>query len=211
MEMTQNVSQAMMHKLGQTYQYVFAGLLLATLGAGVAFSVASAITGMLFWGIVIAEFVVLFAFIKTKNPTWFYTFTVITGVTLVPVLSHYINAGAGNVVFQALAMTTLITGGLTYYALNTKKNFLGWGTILFWILVGLVVLGIINIFIGSTILALAMSAVASVLFSFFIIHDTQQVLYTDIEPIDAAMGMYLNILNLFLNILNLLGLNPLDD
>lgn len=211
MEMVDSVSQTMMRKLGQTYQYVFAGLLLATLGAGVAFSVATAITGLAFWGIVIVEFVVLFAFIRTKNPTWFYTFTAITGVTLVPVLSHYINAGAGNVILQALAMTTLITGGLTYYALTTKKNFLGWGTVLFWILVGLVVLSVINLFLGSTLFAMIISAVGAVLFSFYIIHDTQQVLHTDIEPLDAAMGMYLNILNLFLSILNLLGMNPLED
>jgi modulator of FtsH protease len=211
MEMVENVTNEMMRKLGQTFQYVFIGILLATLGAGIAFGSAAAITGLVFWMIVIAEFAVLFAFIFTKKPVWFYLFTTITGVTLVPVLAHYVNVGASHIILQALAMTTMITGGLTYYAMNTKKNFLGWGTILFWILVGLVVLGFINLLIGSTVLALIMSAVGAVLFSFYIIHDTQQVLYTDIEPMDAAMGMYLNILNLFLNILSLLGIDLPTD
>ena len=45
----------------------------------------------------------------------------------------------------------------------------------------------------------------------FTIHDTQQVLYTDIDPLDAAMGLYLSILNLFVSLLQILGIISSDD
>lgn len=206
MEMVHTASNTMMKKLGDTYKFVFAGLVLATIGSWVAMPLAASLTGFAFWGLVILEFVVLFGFIFTKHPALFYTFTAITGVTLVPVLDKFITAGAGFVIVQALTITAVIVGGLTMYALTTKKNFLGYGTVLLWALVGVIVLAVINMFIASSLLSLMISGVTAVLFSFFIIHDTQQVIHTDIEPIDAAMGMYLNILNMFTSILNLLGL-----
>jgi FtsH-binding integral membrane protein len=43
-----------------------------------------------------------------------------------------------------------------------------------------------------------------ILFSFFIIVNTQEVLYTDIEPLDAACSLYLDILNMFIALLNIL-------
>ena len=54
------------------------------------------------------------------------------------------------------------------------------------------------------------SSIAVVLFSFYIIVDTQEVLYTDIEPIDAAMNIYLDILNIFVSLLNILGILEKD-
>ena len=210
MEMVNSGSNAAMRKLGQTYNYVFIGILLAMFGSWVAFPASASLIAGWFWGVVIAQFAILFAFMYYKRQELFYLFTFITGVTLVPVLDRYITAGAGFVVVQAFTTTAIITGGLTMYALTTKKNFLGLGTLLFWILVGVVVIGIINIFIASSMLSMIMAVVTAILFSFFIIHDTQQVIHTDITPLDAAMGMYLNILNMFMSILQLFGLDPRD-
>lgn len=138
-------------------------------------------------------------------------FTLFTGMTLVPILAKFVNAGAADVIVLALVGTAILTGGLTYYAGSTTKNFLSMGQILFYILIGVVIMGVVNIFIGSSILALLLSIVTMILFSFFIIHDTQQVLYTDIEPLDAAMGLYLSILNLFVSLLQILGIIDSDD
>lgn len=207
----ENVNVNMMEKLKMTYQFVFAGILAAMVGAWLMFPYAAEITGMMYWGIVIVEFIVLFGFMFTKNPWLYYLFTFMTGVTLVPVLASLIGAGMSGVIVQALTLTAVITGGLTYYAGSTTKDYLSMGTVLFWILIGVVVVSIANIFIGSSLLAMGISIVAAVLFSFFIIHDTQQVLYTDITPLDAAMGMYLNILNLFMSLLQILTSVQSDD
>lgn len=197
-----------MKKLGQTYNFVFIGMLIAMVGSWFAFPMAPTLIAGWFWGVVIAEFAILFAFLYFKTPPLFYAFTFSTGVALVPVLYKYINADAGFVVVQALTLTAIITGGLTMYALTTKKNFLGYGTVLFWMLVGIIVVSIINLFLASSVFGLIIAIASAILFSFFIIHDTQQVLYTNITPIEAAMGLYLDILNMFMSILQIFGLDP---
>lgn len=206
-----DISVYNMHRLKETYKYVFYGILTAMLGAFLLFPYAASITGITFWGLVIAEIAILIWFLFRKNIGTYLLFTLFTGMTLVPILAQFVNAGAADVIVLALVGTAILTGGLTYYAGSTTKNFLSMGQILFYILIGVVIMGLVNIFIGSSILALLLSIVTMVLFSFFIIHDTQQVLYTDIEPLDAAMGLYLSILNLFVSLLQILGIISSDD
>lgn len=206
-----DISVYNMHRLKETYKYVFYGILTAMLGAFLLFPYAASITGITFWGLVIAEIAILIWFLFRKNIGTYLLFTLFTGMTLVPILAKFINAGAADVIVLALVGTAILTGGLTYYAGSTTKNFLSMGQILFYILIGVVIMGLVNIFIGSSILALLLSIVTMILFSFFIIHDTQQVLYTDIEPLDAAMGLYLSILNLFVSLLQILGIISSDD
>lgn len=200
-----------MNRLKTTYKYVFFGILTAMLGAFLLFPYAASIVGITFWGLVIAEIAILIWFMFRKNIGTYLLFTLFTGMTLVPILAKFINAGAADVIVLALVGTAVLTGGLTYYAGSTTKNFLSMGQILFYILIGVVIMGLVNIFIGSSVLAMLLSIVTMVLFSFFIIHDTQQVLYTDIEPLDAAMGLYLSILNLFVSLLQILGIINGDD
>lgn len=200
-----------MNRLKETYKYVFYGILTAMLGAFLLFPYAASIVGITFWGLVIAEIAILIWFMFRKNIGTYLLFTLFTGMTLVPILAKFINAGAADVIVLALVGTAVLTGGLTYYAGSTTKNFLSMGQILFYILIGVVIMGLVNIFIGSSVLAMLLSIVTMVLFSFFIIHDTQQVLYTDIEPLDAAMGLYLSILNLFVSLLQILGIINGDD
>ena len=206
-----DISVYNMHKLKETYKYVFYGILTAMLGAFLLFPYAASITGITFWGLVIAEIAILIWFLFRKNIGTYLLFTLFTGMTLVPILAQFVNAGAADVIVLALVGTAILTGGLTYYAGSTTKNFLSMGQILFYILIGVVIMGLVNIFIGSSILALLLSIVTMILFSFFIIHDTQQVLYTDIEPLDAAMGLYLSILNLFVSLLQILGIINSND
>lgn len=204
--MISNIDVNGMAKLKTTYLFVFFGVLTAMLGATLMFPYASMITGWTFWGIVALEFIVLFAFMWHTHLVTYLVFTTLTGITLIPILAHFVNAGMSGVVLQALVGTTVITGLLTLYASTTTKNYLSMGQILFYILIGVVVVSLVNIFIGSSILSLIISIVTMVLFSFFIIYDTQQVLYTDIDPLNAAMNLYLDILNLFSSLLQILGI-----
>ena len=206
-----DISVYNMNRLKETYKYVFYGILTAMLGAFLLFPYAASIVGITFWGLVIAEIAILIWFLFRKNIGTYLLFTLFTGMTLVPILAKFVNAGAADVIVLALVGTAILTGGLTYYAGSTTKNFLSMGQILFYILIGVVIMGLVNIFIGSSVLAMLLSIVTMILFSFFIIHDTQQVLYTDIEPLDAAMGLYLSILNLFVSLLQILGIIDSDD
>lgn len=203
MTLVSNITSLGMSRLKAAFGFVFLGVVAALAGSVAAWSFAAAIVGWVYWGIVIAEFAVLFWFMFTKNPLSYYLFTFLTGVTLVPVLSALVSAGAGGAIVSAFLGTAMITAGLTLHASTTKKDYISMGQMLFWILIGVLVMSIANIFIGSPILALGISIVAVVLFSFFILHDVQVAMSGEIEPIDAAMNIYLDILNLFVNLLQI--------
>lgn len=206
-----SISAQGMQKLKVTYMYVSLGILLALIGASIATPMYQNIGTMIFIGLIVLEFGALFAFMYFKNVFTYSLFTFLTGVTLAPMLGSIIDAGNAGIIIQALVGTLCITSLLTIYAMTTKNNYLNIGTILFYILIGLLVMMILNIFIGSPILALGISMIAVALFSMFIIFDTQQVLYTDIEPLDAAMNLYLDILNLFVHLLSILNAFSKDD
>jgi len=194
-----------LQKLGETYKFVFIGILLAMIGSWSAIQFVTLIVGPIFLALALLELALVIAFVFAKKPALYYAFTFLTGVTLVPLFEKLIQDGSGNVIGLAFSATTIIAGGLTYYATTTKKNFLGMGTFLFWALIGLLVMMVLNLFVGSSLLSLGLSYAAVVLFSFFMIHDTQQVLHTDITPIEAAMGLYLDILNMFVALLRILS------
>lgn len=110
-----------------------------------------------------------------------------------------------GIVVAALGGAFAILLSTTYHASTTKNDHLSWGPILFFVLIGLVISAILNIFIGSTIFSIIISSVALVLFSLYIIYDIQTILRTDIQPLDAAINLYINILNIFISLLNILN------
>ncbi|VDN96684.1 unnamed protein product, partial [Rodentolepis nana] len=111
-----------------------------------------------------------------------------------------------NTVLQALFITMAVTIGLTVYAMQTKRDFSPWASCLGCCLMALLVGGISNVFFGSPTIHLAISIFGSILFSFFLIYDTQIIMqhYSPEEYIVAAITLYLDILNLFLYILRIL-------
>ncbi len=148
-------------------------------------------------------------FLRKKNPVnqvLFYSFTFIFGLSLGPMLVSYQMGGVAYIIIQALALTTLAFGGLTAYAWTTKKDFTMLGGLVwsgFGILIGMIIL---NLFLSSSIFALLIPAVGVLLFSFFILYDTQNVMrvYQEDEYVSAALALFLDFANLFLYIVQLL-------
>ena len=137
-----------------------------------------------------------------------FAFTFVTGLFLGPILSMYVGAGAGHIVTQAFVMTAVTFGVLTLYAMNTKADFSSWAKPLFFVLIGVIIAGVLNAFLfKSTIGSLIISSISAFLFSAYILFDTQNIITGRYDsPIMAAVGMYLNILNLFMSLLNILGI-----
>ena len=66
--------------------------------------------------------------------------------------------------------------------------------------------GLINIFIGNSMFALGISCVSAILFSAYILYDTQQIVRGNVDsPIMAAVALYIDILNLFVSLLHILS------
>lgn len=205
-----SISSTAMQRLRSTYRFVCLGLFLCVMGCIFGLPYASYISTPMFIGFIVLEFAALFLFIFKKNVFTYSLFTLLSGITLIPIISSFLGANLGYVVIQALVGTLSIVGLLTVYTLSTKKDYMRYSTILFYILIGVLILSILNIFFENSIFSLIISSIAVVLFSLYIIVDTQEVLYTDIEPIDAAMNIYLDILNIFVSLLNILGILEKD-
>ncbi|ACZ13282.1 Bax inhibitor-1/YccA family protein [Sulfurospirillum deleyianum] len=196
----------------QTYQLFAASLLAASAGAYIGIGMANTIASW-FWGFVILEFVFLFGLYAAKrkaglNLLLLFGFTFLSGLTLAPLLSSIIGLkGGANIVANAFILTTVAFGGLSVFAMNTKKDFTTMGKMLFITLIVVVVAGLINIFFHSPILQLAIASVSSILFSAFILYDTQNIIKGAYEtPIEGAIALYLDFLNLFVSLLQILGI-----
>ena len=195
----------------QTYQLLAASLLAATAGAYIGTNSASLLSGGAYWIAVIAEFACLFGLMYARKNAklaliLLFAFTFISGLVLGPTLARYIGAGMGNVITQAFLMTTVAFGGLSVFAMNTKRDFSAMGKFLFIALIVLIVASLINIFVGSSMLSLAVSGAGALIFSAYILYDTQNIIRGAYDsPVLAAVSLYLDILNLFISLLHILG------
>lgn len=140
-----------------------------------------------------------------------FAFTTLSGITLVPLLGFVISrAGIGGVA-QALGMTTIVFGAMSLYAIKTKNDLANMGKMLFIAAIVVVICSIVNLFIGSSPFQIIIAGASTIIFSLYIAYDTQNIIkgmYA--SPIDAAISLYLDFLNVFISILQLIGLTSND-
>ncbi len=109
---------------------------------------------------------------------------------------------------DAFFLAVLGFTGLTTYALLTKRDFSFLGGFLLsmglWVIIGASILGM---FVGGTTFSLAIASVGILLFGGFILYDTSRMLRdpSNRDAVGAAIGLYLNFLNLFIFLLRILG------
>jgi len=201
----------------RTYQLLAGSLIAGAVGAYVGMGFVQNMinpTGGLtftYWGAVILEFILLFGLFIAKNKTplnliLLFAFTFMSGFTLAPTLAMFIAANMGYVIGEAFVLTAIAFFGLTIFAMNTKRDFTTIGKILFISLIVLIVAGILNIFLHLPMLQLLIASVGAILFSFFILYDTQNIIRGNVSnEIEAAVALYLDFLNLFISLLQILG------
>ena len=136
-----------------------------------------------------------------------FAITGLMGFALGPMLNMYLSLPNGpSIIATALAGTGIIFLGLSGYALTTKRDFSFLGGFLF---VGLLVVfgvALLNIFLGIPALSLALSAAIVMLMSGFILFDTSRMVNGGIDNyVIATVQLYVNIFNLFVSLLHLLG------
>ncbi|KAL5013925.1 hypothetical protein ScPMuIL_008195 [Solemya velum] len=130
-------------------------------------------------------------------------FTLFEGYTVGVIVTFYDVA----VVIEALALTCGVTVALTIYTFQSKRDFSSWGAGLFSFLWILIIAGFLQILVPSPMMDKAIAVGGAVVFSLFIIFDTHLMMHklSPEEYIVASINLYLDILNLFLFILRILG------
>ncbi|GAA6966799.1 Bax inhibitor-1/YccA family protein [Helicobacter pylori] len=194
-----------------TYKFFAGSLLLATIGALLGLMNFQAVVQYK-WVFFIAEIVALFGlmFSKSKpglNLFMLFAFTSLSGVTLVPLLGMVIAKAGLGAIWQALGMTTIVFGLMSVYALKTKNDLANMGKMLFIALIVVLVCSLINLFLGSPMFQVVIAGASTILFSLYIAYDTQNIVKGMYDsPIDAAVDLYLDFLNVFISILQIIGI-----
>jgi FtsH-binding integral membrane protein len=113
---------------------------------------------------------------------------------------------------MAFMSAAVLFGTMSLYGYFTKRDLTSIGQFLFIGLIAVVIASIVNVFIGSTALQMAISAVAIIIFLGLTAYDTQSIRQivsrdsdTGREEVLGALSLYLNFINLFLSLLQLFG------
>ena len=152
----------------------------------------------------------LFAVSALRNSAWgivmLLGFTLVAGIFLGPILQHALHLrNGGQLIGMAAGGTGLIFFSLATLATVTKKDFSFMGKFLFIGLILLVVASLANLFFAIPALSLTLSAIAVLIFSAYILYDISQIIHGgETNYIMATMTLYLDIYNIFVNLLSLL-------
>ncbi|QDF67070.1 Bax inhibitor-1/YccA family protein [Shewanella sp. SNU WT4] len=200
--------------LKNTYMLLAMTLAFSAVCAGIA--MALAISPLMSIGLSLGGLVLLFVTLKKADTAsgllWVFAFTGMEGASLGYILNHYVGMANGpQLIMQALGLTSAIFFALSAYAVTTKKDFSFMRGFLFAGLIVVVVAMLINIFLGNSMVFMAMNAAIALLMTGFILYDTSRIVNGgETNYIRATVSLYLDFLNLFMAILHLLGISN-DD
>ena len=200
--------------LKNTYMLLAMTLAFSAVTAGLAMAIN--IGPMMSIGLSLGSLVLLFVTLKKADSAaaifWVFAFTGMQGASLGYILNHYAGMANGpGLIMQALGLTSIIFVSLSAYALTTKKDFSFMGGFLFAGLLVMIGAMVINIFVGSSILFMAMNAGIALLMTGFILYDTSRIVNGgETNYVRATISLYLDFLNLFISLLHLMGIGS-DD
>ncbi len=202
------------------YRWMTLGLAVTAL---IAYSVATSEAALrlvignrlVFFSLIIAEFGLVVAISAAANRLsaavaggLFLLYSALNGATLSVVLLAY----TGNSVAIAFVTTAGTFGAMSVYATVTRRDLSSWGSFLFMGLIGVVIASLVNIFLNSGIMSFVISCAAVVVFTGLAAYDTQKLRAfarsgggSAAMPVNGALALYLDFVNLFLALLRLLG------
>ena len=201
--------------LRNTYWLLSLSLIPTVLGAwlGVALNIAPLFHGFLGMILFLAgAFGFIYAIEKTKNSAAgvpvLLGFTFFMGLMMSPLIQHTLGfSNGGSLVMTAFGGTAGVFFVMASLASVIKRDLSGMGK---WLFVGTVVLlvgGIINVFVGSTAGMMAFSMAAIGIFSAYMLYDIKRIIDGgETNYISATLALYLDIINVFQNLLALLGI-----
>jgi modulator of FtsH protease len=203
---------SMNQTLVNTYRLLSATLLFSGVMAYVSMAIGFPHLGLL---TLVGYFALLFAVHKLQNSSYgilaVFALTGFMGFTLGPILNYYLATNPAIVV-QSLVGTAVIFGSLSVYAIISKKDFSFMGGMLMVGIITAFVAAIANVFLEIPALSLTISAVFILLMSGLILFETSNIIHGgQTNYIMATVSLFVAIYNLFLSLLQILGVMGGDD
>jgi FtsH-binding integral membrane protein len=219
-----DIDQGLRAYMLKVYNYMGLGLGVSGL---TAYAVAAGVESGAGWAVALMKAHILFAFLgigmvfflsfgirRMQASTAFAAFlayAVVNGIWLTPILLVYTGASVASTFFIAGSMFL----ATSLFGYTTKRDLTGMGSFLFMGLIGLIIASVVNMFMASSAMAFAISVIGVLLFTGLTAYDTQKIKEMYIEgdgheiarkkSIMGALTLYLDFINLFLFLLQLLG------
>jgi FtsH-binding integral membrane protein len=209
------INSAMSRVYGHMALAVLTSMIVSFLVGNSAALMAFFFTGALKWVVIFAPLVAILAvsfagenLSKQGLQLFLHGFAALMGLSFATIFVVY-NMGSIVSAFMAAAVLFGVMSGYGYF---TKKNLDSVGQYLFVGLIAVIIASVINIFIGSTVFQMVISAIAVIVFLGLTAYDTQKIREivsvgsdTGREEVWGALTLYLDFINLFLSLLQLFG------
>jgi uncharacterized protein len=204
--------------VSKVYSGLTLSLIVATAACGVGVAWFSSMTQIqaqstrqiltfVYLGVIIASL-----FVRLSGPfgwAFLMTFVSITGLTLAPILMSYGSQTGGSMtIAAAFGLTATIFLTLTAYVRYSGKDFTYLGGFLWMATIGLILTGIALMFFPSAEVSYWRACIGALIFCGWILFDTSavtRVYYRDNNVVGAILMLYVDILNLFMLLLQILG------
>jgi FtsH-binding integral membrane protein len=172
-------------------------------------------TGITKWIVIFAPLVAIFGIsaVLANNPSkgvaqlCLHGFAALMGLSFATIFAVFT---MGSIV-SAFMGAAVLFGVMSGYGYFTKRSLDSMGKFMFVGLIAICIASIVNIFIGSTVMQMVISALAIIIFLGLTAYDTQQIreelMYetNDAAEVRGALTLYMDFINLFLNLLTLFG------
>ena len=172
-------------------------------------------TGVMKWIVIFAPLAAIFgvAMVLGNNPSkgvaqlCLHGFAALMGLSMATIFAVF-NMGS---IVSAFMGATILFGVMSGYGYFTKRSLDSVGKFMFVGLIAIVIASIVNIFIGSTVMQMVISALTIVIFLGLTAYDTQKIREelsmesSDVAEVRGALTLYMDFINLFINLLQLFG------
>lgn len=147
---------------------------------------------------------------ESTAKAWFFAFAGVMGVSLSLLFALFTSAS----IAQALVGTTVSFSALAAWGYFTRRDISSWGSFLFAGVIGLIVAGLFNIWLGSSALQMALNVLTILIFLALTAYDMNRIrdMFWAAGPGDtgrmqwfAALSLYINFINIFISLLQLFG------
>jgi FtsH-binding integral membrane protein len=173
-------------------------------------------TGAMKWIVIFSPLVVILAFAfaaqhfnKGQLQLFLYAFAALMGLSFATIFAVF-TMGSIVSAFMSAGILFAVMSGYGYF---TKQSLDSMGKFMFVGLIAIIIASIINIFIGSTVMQMVISAIAIIVFLGLTAYDTQKIREmvsvdgdTGREEVMGALTLYMDFINLFINLLQLFGI-----
>ena len=205
--------------MARVYNYMMLAILNSAL---VSFLISSSpeLMAVLFgtglkWIILFAPLVAIFAISyfmdkvdKTGAQLMLHGFAALMGLSLSTIFIVYTTSS----IFMAFISSAILFGVMSAYGYFTKKDLSSIGQFMFVGLIAIIIASIVNVFVGSSVMTMVISALAIIIFLGLTAYDTQRIREMvsinrpeDNAEVSGALTLYMNFINIFINLLQLFG------